>query len=189
MNVSKKKAYGGRSKEQQAAIERRWKGVPVRDADSDLLIFVSEDDVREATPGDPESCAASLACKRLYGSTGVEFFHKAAYVDLPDPDDHNRRVVMRFILPKRTSEMIETLDGGGTPSPGGYKLKAPTVSQGLEAQRMASQRARRTRRAATMRGEIYVPNRKFSKPSKKISVSGYVRSGTGMVQMTMINSE
>jgi hypothetical protein len=180
------KAKGGRTDKQHESFQRYWKGLEVVEATAPLMIVVTKGDVDNAAPGDPEACAASLACKRAYGSTAVVFFHRYAYVDVPAPTkkDPDRRVVHRFALPEETARMIEELDGGGEPPAGGYLLKPPSPSQTLDGMREAQRRRVARARAARMKGEI-IEKRTRGRPRRALTIGSpeWVRDGSGLVQM------
>jgi hypothetical protein len=174
----------GRTATQQNLLDRFWKGMPVRDAVSKILLVIAPVDIDTAIPGDPANCAASRFCQRAYGSSAVIFLHTCAYIDLPDPDT-GERVVFRFSIPEKTQKMIEDLDSGKQPSPGTYSLIRPNRKLGSRTtpeERAKNKVYRATflekRRQALIHGEA-VPSQRRSP-----GTSGFVRAGTGMVHFT-----
>jgi hypothetical protein len=163
----------GRSTNQENELQRVYGDLPVVDAKSDLFVFAADEDIADATQGDPHSCAFSLACRRLYGSSAAVFFRSVAYVDLPGPRG-GRRQLHRFRVPPETRELIEDFDRTGTTNPGGYLLKAPSPSRTLEAARASASNHRR----AALKGEA---RRKGPKKADPLTLQG-VRNGTGQVQ-------
>jgi hypothetical protein len=91
-------------------IRKLFGEFPVIDASSDMLVYVNLEDQELGVPGDPSNCMFSRACKRAFGSQGVLFYPTVAYVDMLDPSDNSQRVVMRFLLPKKTRQRLERFE-------------------------------------------------------------------------------
>jgi hypothetical protein len=108
----------------------------VVDAKADLHIQPTEEDIRTAVPGDPQNCAFSRACQRMYGSKGALFLGHSAYVDLLD--EHGRSVVKRHILSRSAQEFVDNFDAKAEVWPAGFSIRAPT--------RSATSKARRSQR-------------------------------------------
>ena len=49
-----------------ARITRQLKGSPIVDATRDAALVITDKDIKLANPMDPSSCAAALACKRVF---------------------------------------------------------------------------------------------------------------------------
>lgn len=172
----------GRHPAQEAALRRFWEGVPVQDADADLMLFVSEEDAADAVPGDPEKCAVAKACQRMFGSRKVLFWKTCGYVEFPDleSDDPSVKRVYRYAVPTRTRQMIEDLDQRGVRSPGGYLLKAPTMSQRLDYKALRQ-------RGLPRRGVPQVRisgTREDPREVRAVGEIGMTRSGVGMVHFS-----
>lgn len=84
--------------------------LPIVEAKTDFVVYVNASDITEGVQGDANQCMFSLACKRAFGSQGVLFYPTVAYVDMLDPNDNSRRIVMRFVLPQKTRERLERFD-------------------------------------------------------------------------------
>ena len=178
----------GRSKAQQQALERFWHGLPVLDAETPLLIVVSEEDVREAVAGDPAACALAKAACRLYGSSVVLFFRSVAYVDLPNSS--GKREVRRYALSHEARLAIAELDMHNIRHPGGFRLDVPTGKTGrlrteeeLQHRRDNKRRQDATRRKAELPDGVIRTKRKMS---PKGVVPGTLRFGAGGIQMQRV---
>jgi hypothetical protein len=82
------------------------------EATTDFVVYVTAQEQEESVRGDPNKCMFSEACKRAFGSKGVLFYPTVAYVDMIDPEDPDRRIVMRFRLPQKTRDRLEAFDRG-----------------------------------------------------------------------------
>jgi hypothetical protein len=177
----------GRSKAQQEAIDRYWHGLPVLDADTPLLIVVSEEDLKEALAGDPRKCALANAACRLYGSSLVLFFRSIAYIDLPN--SKGEREVRRFHIGEDARAAIADRDIRGIRRPGGFRLNVPSGKAGrlrTEAElehRRANKRAQEARRRKAEMPDGVIRTRK-QKP--KGVVPGTLRYGSGGIQMQKV---
>jgi hypothetical protein len=161
-------------------INRYFQGLEVVDADFDLLIQPSEDDVKEAVPKDPSNCAYARCAKRLWGSTAVLFYRTISYVDLVI---NGVRKLYRFHHDDGLYERIVTFDRTSEMPPVAMKLRRPKPCQTLDGLRLAGERrkaqqkkSRKTRKQAHIKGE-----RKIGPP-----ILHDIRSGTGMVHFRKI---
>jgi hypothetical protein len=112
-------------------IKRMWGNLPIVDAKEPLVISVEQEDIESAVPQDPENCALSQACKRLYESRYVMFLRSKAYIDLPTRT--GKRQIERFTLSQETSEAIKIFDLTGKSPEAGFKLLAPSPTDRLGA--------------------------------------------------------
>ena len=176
----------GRRPEQVEILKRFFKGLPVREADGDLLVSVLRSDGVYAKRNNPEECVFSKSCQRLYNSTAVVFFAKVVYMDLPD--EEGNRVVFRFLGSEKMCRAIKKYDETGTFEPGIYKLLAPAKSQQLNVIRERS-RLRTTeltkakKRVLERRRKALIKNKaRRVKTLTSAGIVGFVRNGGGLVQ-------
>lgn len=164
---------------EKAALDRFFEGLPVEEADAQLIVMASEGDAKGAERSDPANCALARACKRLYDSTAVLFFRTRAYIDLPN--EKGKRVVKRFLLSDSARAAVVRFDRTGEFPPAGFVLAPPTKSQRLEYNRKQNKQ----RRDAVLRGEreAPTPNGVASVRGESLAFEG-VRSGTGMVHFS-----
>jgi hypothetical protein len=145
-------AHYGASKVRRETFD----GMPIEDADADMFVRVSDQDIRLAeskgAQRDPANCALAQACASQLGSSRVAFFRRTAYVDLPDAKG-NRRVV-RFMLDAPAAAIVEAFDKGqSVRGEVVVTMRKPCNSMTLDHLR-AKDAARRERRSAIIRGEI-----------------------------------
>lgn len=168
-------------------IRRLWGDVEVIDAKNDLRVFITEDDVKRATPKDPMLCVFARACMRTFRATKILFWRTVAYVELPDQDGKHH--VERFIMPDRMRDLIEAFDRGeGVVPEAGFVLRAPGPSQTLdgEMKRSANQRASERRKLLGRRdGEPGIGQGKGKYRDGSRVVDASVRNGTGAVHFTV----
>lgn len=172
----------GRSKAQKEALERFWHGLPVLDAETPLLIVVSEADMDGAIAGDPAACGLAKAACRLYGSSVVLFLRSIAYVDLPN--SAGEREVRRYWLSDEARAAIEDLDIRNIRRPGGFRLYPPPAKSRLMSEeglavRREQKRAWEARRRAEMPDGVIKSGRQKPKGVR----TGTLRLGTGGIQM------
>lgn len=174
--TGKTQKRGSRPKREKEAMDRFFRGLPVEEATSSLLIVANNNDANGAERGDPANCALAQACKRLFNSTAVLFFRRIAYIDIPNAK--GERVVQRFQVPRLTRDAVVRFDLTGEFPPGGFKLNPPNPSETLAGQLEGQKR----RHQAALRGErIVASNGRSSTRSDPLTLEG-VRSGKGMVQ-------
>lgn len=180
------KTHGPRSREQTAALVRIFGELPVVDADADFLVCPKHEDIEKAVPSDPEHCVFAECCRRTYDSKSVVFFHRIAYVDLPQPD--GSRAVVRYELPDKTRMLIEDFDRNNTVHPGGYLLKAPAPHKRLDAMRENKAENRSRKRQAIITGEVSdsVESATPKANGRKKSITIGVRNGSGRVHFARV---
>jgi len=181
----------GRRPEQVEILRRFFRGLPVREADGDLLVSVLPIDGVDAKRNNPEECVFSKSCQRLYGSTAVVFFAKVIYVDLPD-EEGKGRIVFRFLGSERMCRAIKKYDETGTFDPGVYKLLAPAKSQQLNTIRTRSrlkttEATKAKKRALEKRRKALIKNKaRRVKTTTSAGIVGFVRHGGGLVQTRVV---
>jgi hypothetical protein len=164
-------------------IRRVWGDIDVVDAQKDLRVFISPEDVLSARSKDPGCCVFAQACKRQFAATKVLFWRTVAYVELPSPS--GKRRVERFELSPEMRSLIENFDRGKkVPIEAGFELRAVRPSRAFE-HKLDLNRKQRLKKAAMLNGERIskaVGNQgkgAYSRPA--IVVDLEVRSGKGRV--------
>lgn len=114
----------------KSLVKRFFHGMPVVDAKRELRVFILPEDIANAERSNPTECVFAKACKRLFGSHRVAFFHGVAYAELPLPTGSSR--IERFMLPKATRDSILVWDRAGVADPGGYLLLPPSIGETLD---------------------------------------------------------
>lgn len=112
---------------------------PVFDAEASLIIKVTQDDIDNATPLDPNQCAIAQAVRRMYGSERVAFHPGGiCYVDIIDergnldPNSGEKRVILRFLTDSKGISLIKQFDETHEALPCQIFLNPPTFSKSLE---------------------------------------------------------
>jgi len=103
----------------------------VSDADSDLLISVTDRDFKEGKKKDHADCALAIAAKRQEHATSVIVSSSIAYVI---KGNH----AIRYKVPESGRKEIVSFDRGSEFASGDYKLKAPGKSMRLGTQHETS---------------------------------------------------
>lgn len=168
---------------------QRWFGdLPVVEATHELRVQPTDADIKSAKKNDPANCAFSRTCQRMWGATTVLFFGTVAYVDLLS--DKGVRRVERFQLPMAAREYIAAFDAGKKVNPAGFVITPPKPSQTLAGKAAGDRAMLERKRAALLKGRVYVPSRQHSKAGK-VSVAhartirlSVFRNGKGMVHFT-----
>jgi hypothetical protein len=91
----------------------------VKDADGDLTLCVTANDVKESKRKQHDGCALAVRMKREFEADGVIVGVNTAYV-IKD------KVATRYKVTERASREIVSFDRGASFEPGTYKLKKPT---------------------------------------------------------------
>lgn len=102
---------------------RMLDGLPVVDADSDVVLHVTKKDVQNSKKKNPDECAAAQAGKREL-KREVKVFLSRMYVK-----DKNKWI--RYLTPSNAAREIVSFDRGAEFEPGEYKFKAATSGQRL----------------------------------------------------------
>jgi hypothetical protein len=149
------------------------------EARTDFVVYVTSEEHQRGVRGDPNNCMFSQACKRALGSKGVLFFPTVAYVDLIDPRNSDRRIVMRFGLPPYTRRALEDFDADvGSFKEASFLLKAIPPSERLAAKSKRS-RARRLNPTEVTEARSAAAKKGHQTRNNKALLG--VRSGTGQV--------
>jgi hypothetical protein len=169
----------------QATEVRKLMGdLPIVEAKEDFIVYVTTSDQEKGVPGDPNNCMFSLACKRAFGSRGVLFFPTVAYVDMIDPDDQNRRIIMRFRLPTETRTRLEQFDKETQGARAGFHEATFRLRKVTKSYRLG---ARKTRQRNDRRRKNHTPDPVLSARAKKSAETRRnrrlmgVRSGVGLI--------
>src|SRR5258708_28565098 len=96
----------------------------VKDAKNDITVKITERDSEISTPGDPNSCAFSMKCKKQLQLDGALVFKSKAYLI------QNGIALRLNISPSVRAELV-SFDRGHGVEPGTYVFKAPSKSKKL----------------------------------------------------------
>lgn len=96
----------------------------VTDADDDLVVEVTAQDVKHSSKKDHIRCAMAVATQRQLHSTGMIVSPSMAYVV-------TKKHAVRFRLPEAIRKEIVSFDRGAGFEPGQYKLEKPPKSARL----------------------------------------------------------
>ena len=179
---NKTQTLRGLSEHEQEVLDREWGGFPVIEAQKELRLFVSKEDIEGSTRKDFGCCALAECCKRSFGSTGAFFYLQYAYVQLPTSGN-----VQRFQLSKEARQFVKDFDQGKVVASQEVSLMPPTRGNQLETKR-GYDKADKKRKA---RGEVKTIAPKLKGTAKKVStlsgkpiINSVVRSGRGQVNFT-----
>lgn len=109
----------------------KFNGLPVKDATKSLEIEIEKIDVVGSRKKDPNNCAAARALKREYKCKEVAVFSSKTYIK---EGDH----YVRYITPEAITREIISFDRGSEFEPGSYKLRKPSRTEKLGAERTPS---------------------------------------------------
>jgi hypothetical protein len=119
-----------RKKRKIIRAERVFMGMPVQDAEADILVQPTRGDIAKGIKGDPEQCAYAQCVKRMLNARVVFVYHTVAYVEaLTEKGDS---VLLRYTIRDGTKEYLETYDSGKDVKPAGFSLRAPNYSMTLD---------------------------------------------------------
>lgn len=104
---------------------RTFEGLPVVDADKDMVIHVNAKDIANSIKKNPDKCAAANAGKREL-RRDVKVFLSRMYVKAD-----NGKKWIRYLTPSNAAREIVSFDRGSSFEPGDYKFKAASLGQRL----------------------------------------------------------
>jgi len=177
------------------ALNRVFGDIRSIEAEADLYVPVKAIDKEGAIQHDLENCVFSKACHRAFDSTRVLFLARVAYVDLIDPDT-GERTVNRFAIPDKTRLAIEAYDVDGVFKEGVYLLKKPAPSYTRDARR--TQQARYRKNPALKKKNSKQAQRRHArikakatrvKTINKAGITGFIRTGAGLIHTQVINKD
>ena len=116
---------------------------PVMDANDPIDIYVSPQDIKEATRKDAGCCALAKAMQRSFGAISMKVMSSRAEFLMPS-EDGSLKQWTRFTFSPRTKKFIKDFDAGIPVSPGRYKMQAPRPSERLNSET----KAQRSKKAA-----------------------------------------
>jgi len=173
----------GLTKDERDTLEREWGGIPVVDAQENLRLFVSKEDIESATRKDASCCALANCCKRSIGYQGVFFYKTRAYVHVPTSNQ-----VQRFCLSHAAKAFVAAFDKGEIVPAQEVVLEKPTDSETLNSMysrnRWQRDKAKGLKHMAkhdnALRGTTPQKPRKVKPVANNV-----VRSGTGKVSFSV----
>lgn len=155
------------------------------EAKTDFVVYVTAQEQRDSKRGDPNNCMFSQACKRAFGSKGVLFYPTVAYVDMIDPNDPSRRIVMRFLLPRETRARLEAFDRGeGGAREATFILKSVPKTATLEHMAKKARKLRRRKLIQPTPPEVAERRKKAGlkgAQTKRSKALMGIRSGEGQI--------
>jgi hypothetical protein len=109
--------------------DRRFNGIPVREARAAMHVQPSREDIRGATKEDPENCAYARCLKRTLDCKNVFVFRSIAYIETLD--ERGNPVMERYMVRSYAQEYLLKFDGGEKVAPGGFVFHVPTKCKTL----------------------------------------------------------
>jgi hypothetical protein len=154
------------------AKQRKFNGIPVREATVSLHVQPNKEDIKGATKEDPENCAYARCLKRTLECQNVFVFRTVAYIEtLDEKGDH---YMVRYHVRSYARDYLLRFDGGQLVEPGGFVFHAIPKSMSLDA-KMRQYHERRTAGKTGTRG-------KGIRPDTRNKVKSYnLRNGKGAV--------
>ena len=145
---------------------------PVIDAVATIDIYVSPQDILEATRKDRGCCALAKAFARSLGAISMNIMGTRCQVLKPS-EDGSLREWSRYTFGTKTKRFVQDFDAGIPVQPGLYTMQAPRPSERLNSTTKA-ERARKARARAKL--GITKPQ---SKRKRKTLVNSATRNFTG----------
>lgn len=180
--MASKKFKRGVKKRQKEALSRAFGDLEVHDAQADIRIPVTREDVERAEKKNPERCVLAQSCMREFGSSAAVFFKSRAYVDVVGPN--GKRVVERFTVGPDARAIIESFDRDEPfPAEGQWlTLRKPQPSETLD-YKYEERKRREARQREAIRKGTFVPKPGYARDSYSEPRGLEVREGRGQVQM------
>jgi hypothetical protein len=151
--------------------DRKFNGIPVREARAAMHVQPNRDDIKGATREDPENCAYARCLKRTLECGNVFVFRSIAYIETLD--ERGNPLMERYAVRRYAKEYLLKFDGGEKIAPGGFVFHVPHPSRTLDFKQRDYHR-RKARGAATSG-----PRNTGTKPIQPKSYS--MRNGKGAV--------
>lgn len=106
------------------AAQRKFRGIPVREARAAIHVQPNKQDIAGATREDPENCAYARCLKRTLDCGNVFVFRSTAYVETLD--ERGNRIMERYAVRQYAKEYLLRFDGGEKIEPGGFVFHVPS---------------------------------------------------------------
>jgi hypothetical protein len=110
--------------------QRRFKGIPVREARASMHVQPNKADIAGATREDPENCAYARCLKRTLDCQNVFVFRSIAYIETLD--EAGRSIMERYCVRQYAQEYLLKFDGGEKVEPGGFVFHVPNRTKTLD---------------------------------------------------------
>lgn len=110
--------------------DRKFNGIPVREARAAMHVQPNRDDIKGATREDPENCAYARCLKRTLDCKNVFVFRSIAYVETLD--ERGKRIMERYTVKKHAKDYLLRFDGGEKVEPGGFVFHVPNRTKTLD---------------------------------------------------------
>jgi hypothetical protein len=109
---------------------RRFNGIPVREARAAMHVRPNRDDIKGATKEDPENCAFARCLKRTLEAKSVFVFTSIAYIE--SLDEQGSAIMERYAVKTYAKEYLLKFDGGEKIEPGGFVFHVPNRTKTLD---------------------------------------------------------
>jgi hypothetical protein len=104
-------------------VERKFRGIPVREARAAMHVQPNKADIAGATREDPENCAYARCLKRTLDCTNVFVFRSVAYVETLD--EKGNALMERYMVRRHAKDYLLKFDGGREGRAGRLCLPCP----------------------------------------------------------------
>lgn len=104
--------------------DRKFNGIPVREARAAMHVQPNKEDIRGATREDPENCAYARCLKRTLDCRNVFVFRSIAYIETLD--EKGNPTMERYSVRRYAKEYLLRFDGGEKIAPGGFVFHVPS---------------------------------------------------------------
>ena len=109
--------------------ERKFNGIPVREARAAMHVQPNKEDIRGATREDPENCAYARCLRRTLDCGNVFVFRSVAYIQTLD--EKGKPIMERYSVRKHAKDYLTKFDGGEKTEPGGFVFHVPNPCKTL----------------------------------------------------------
>lgn len=142
---------------QRTAVDTLDGAFNLYEADFDLPLDISQQDIDGAVCDDPKRCAAARAATRQFAATAVDFHRTVAYIAWPRNHGPYKKLphdyVVRFTMPVDTMRSIAVFDKTGKFDKGTIILQRVTDGRTLLVQRMRTAASRTKKSGKTIQSK------------------------------------
>lgn len=111
--------------------DRKFNGIPVREARAAMHVQPNKEDIRGATREDPENCAYARCLRRTLDCRSVFVFRSVAYIETLD--EKGQPIMERYDVRKYAKDYLTKFDDGEKIEPGGFVFHVPPKCRTLNA--------------------------------------------------------
>jgi hypothetical protein len=109
--------------------DRRFNGIPVREARAAMHVQPNKRDIEGAVREDPENCAYARCLKRTLDCKNVFVFRSVAYIETLD--EAGNAIMERYNVRTYARQYLLRFDGGEVVEPGGFVFHVPPKARTL----------------------------------------------------------